>query len=77
MIEWLLHGTLAVGGGTLAVREVVGNAFGLASAVLGMRRLVWAWPVGLVGPVVGTGTVGSFSALIGSLPRRGPRPRLL
>lgn len=48
-LQWLLHGTIAVAGGQLAVREVVGNAFGLASALLGMRRLVWAWPVGLVG----------------------------
>ena len=49
MLDQLLHGTIPVGDGTLAVREVVGNVFGLASALLGMRRLVWAWPVGLVG----------------------------
>lgn len=52
MLDWLLHGTIAVGGGYLAVREVVGNLFGLGSALLGMRRLVWAWPVGLVGNVL-------------------------
>jgi nicotinamide mononucleotide transporter len=52
MLDWLLNGTIAVGDGTLAVREVVGNVFGLASALLGMRRLVWAWPVGLVGNVL-------------------------
>ncbi|WKN46782.1 nicotinamide mononucleotide transporter family protein [Nocardioides sp. Arc9.136] len=52
MLDWLLHGTIAVGDGSLAVREVVGNGFGLASALLGMRRLVWAWPVGLVGNVL-------------------------
>jgi len=33
-------------------REVVGNLFGLASAVVGMRRRVWAWPVGIVGNVL-------------------------
>ena len=33
-------------------REVVGNMFGLASAVGGMRRKVWAWPVGIVGNVL-------------------------
>ncbi len=49
LIEWLIHGTFAVPGGQLSVPEVVGNLFGLGSAVLGMRRVVWAWPVGLVG----------------------------
>ena len=28
-------------------REIIGNLFGLASAVGGMRRRVWAWPVGI------------------------------
>ena len=42
--SWMLPG-----GQTLLVREVVGNAFGLASALGGMRRKVWAWPVGIVG----------------------------
>ncbi|MDF1605642.1 nicotinamide riboside transporter PnuC [Nocardioides sp. YIM 152315] len=51
-LDWLLHGTITVGDGYLSVREVVGNVFGLASALLGMRRLVWAWPVGLVGNVL-------------------------
>ena len=37
---------------TLSAPEVVGNLFGLASAVLGMKRLVWAWPIGLVGNVL-------------------------
>lgn len=31
------------------MREVVGNLFGLASALGGMLRRVWAWPVGIVG----------------------------
>jgi len=30
-------------------REVLGNVFGLASALGGMRRRVWAWPVGILG----------------------------
>ncbi|UUE20546.1 nicotinamide riboside transporter PnuC [Microbacterium sp. J1-1] len=42
--QWVLPG-----GQTLLVREVVGNAFGLASALGGMRRKVWAWPVGIIG----------------------------
>lgn len=49
LLEWLIHGTIPVAGGQLSAPEVVGNLFGLASVVLGMRRLVWAWPIGLVG----------------------------
>jgi nicotinamide mononucleotide transporter len=30
-------------------REIVGNGFGLGSALFGLRRSVWAWPVGIVG----------------------------
>lgn len=59
LLEWLISGTIAVGGGTLSVPEVVGNLFGLASAILGMRRVVWAWPVGLVGNVLLFGVFAS------------------
>lgn len=45
--QWTLPG-----GQTLLIREVVGNAFGLASAIGGMRRKIWAWPVGIVGNVL-------------------------
>src|SRR5690606_10680011 len=45
----LFNAQLTIAGHTIAWREVVGNAFGLASAVLGMRRTVWAWPVGIIG----------------------------
>lgn len=48
-LEWLLEGTWMVGNRPILVREVVGNLFGLASALLGMRRIVWAWPVGIIG----------------------------
>jgi len=43
---------LTVGGQHILWREIVGNGFGLASAVGGMRRRVWAWPVGIVGNVL-------------------------
>ena len=33
-------------------REIIGNIVGLASAVGGMRRRTWAWPVGMVGNVL-------------------------
>ena len=56
LFTWLVelfNSTWALPGGqTLLVREVVGNAFGLASALGGMRRKVWAWPVGIVGNVL-------------------------
>ncbi|UYM05235.1 nicotinamide riboside transporter PnuC [Solicola gregarius] len=52
MLDWLLEGTIAVGGGTLLVREIVGNGFGIASALLGSRRSVAAWPVGIVGNLI-------------------------
>lgn len=58
-LQWLLEGTLAIPAWSalglsapataILVREVVGNGFGLASALGGMRRRVWAWPVGIVG----------------------------
>lgn len=52
LLEWLIHGTIPVPGGELGAREVIGNLFGLASAILGMKRFVWAWPVGLVGNIL-------------------------
>ncbi|MCO1339865.1 hypothetical protein BJH93_13345 [Kocuria polaris] len=54
-LRWLIdifNAYLPVGGGGLLVREVVGNVFGLASALGGMRRKIWAWPVGIVGNVL-------------------------
>lgn len=45
----IFNAQLSIGGHTILWREVVGNAFGLASAILGMRRTVWAWPVGIIG----------------------------
>jgi len=45
----LFNAQLTVAGHSIAWREVVGNGFGLASAILGMRRTVWAWPVGIIG----------------------------
>ncbi|MFB0835516.1 nicotinamide riboside transporter PnuC [Arthrobacter halodurans] len=54
-MRWMLdafNAHLPVGGGQLLVREVVGNLFGLASALGGMRRRLWAWPVGIVGNLI-------------------------
>lgn len=44
-----LDAQLIIGGVPILWREIVGNVFGLAAAIGGMRRVVWAWPVGIVG----------------------------
>ena len=51
-IDWLLHSQVVIAGSAVLVREIVGNVFGLGSAVFGMRRRVAAWPVGIVGNVL-------------------------
>lgn len=51
-LRWLFEAQLVVGGHPILWREVIGNVFGLASAVGGMRRRVWAWPVGIAGNVL-------------------------
>jgi nicotinamide mononucleotide transporter len=52
VLHWLFTATFTIGTQTVLWREVVGNVFGLASALGGMRRRVWAWPVGIVGNVL-------------------------
>lgn len=47
-----LTAQLTIGGVPILVREVVGNVFGLGSAYFGMRRVVWAWPVGIAGNIL-------------------------
>jgi len=51
-LDWLLHEQVTIAGSPVLVREIVGNVFGLASAIFGMRRLVAAWPVGIIGNVL-------------------------
>ncbi|CAN7420356.1 nicotinamide riboside transporter PnuC [Knoellia sp. LjRoot47] len=48
-LERLFEAQLTIGSSHILWREVVGNAFGFASAIGGMRRRVWAWPVGIIG----------------------------
>lgn len=48
MLLRLLDAKLDIGPGILW-REIIGNGFGLASAILGMRRRVAAWPIGIIG----------------------------
>jgi nicotinamide mononucleotide transporter len=51
-LDWLLRSQVTIAGSPVLVREIVGNVFGLASALFGMRRLVSAWPVGIIGNVL-------------------------
>jgi nicotinamide mononucleotide transporter len=48
VIDWLFDARIDIGNSYILWREVIGNALGLASAIGGMRRRVWAWPVGIV-----------------------------
>lgn len=52
LLRWLFDAQWHIGDQTLLVREVLGNVFGLLSALGGMRRKVWAWPVGILGNVL-------------------------
>jgi nicotinamide mononucleotide transporter len=52
MLHWLFGAQLIVAGHPILWREIIGNGFGFASALGGMRRRVWAWPVGIAGNVL-------------------------
>lgn len=52
LLEQVANAQIVIGDQHILWREVVGNGFGLASAIGGMRRMVWAWPVGIVGNVL-------------------------
>lgn len=52
VITWLFEAQIHFGSKAILWREVIGNLFGLSSAVLGMRRKVWTWPVGIFGNVL-------------------------
>ncbi|MDO5619820.1 nicotinamide riboside transporter PnuC [Kocuria sp.] len=49
VLRWLFEAQLHIGDGFILWREVLGNIFGLLSALGGMRRKIWAWPVGIIG----------------------------
>ncbi|GAA3598122.1 nicotinamide riboside transporter PnuC [Kineosporia mesophila] len=49
LIHWLFDAQLVIGSQTILWREILGNVFGLLSALGGMRRKAWAWPVGIAG----------------------------
>lgn len=49
LLTRLLDAQLLIGGVPILWREIIGNAFGLASAFGGMKRMTWAWPIGIIG----------------------------
>jgi nicotinamide mononucleotide transporter len=52
VVQQLYTAHATIGGHQITYREVAGDVFGVASAIGGMRRRVWAWPVGIVGNVL-------------------------
>ena len=52
ILSALFDAQIDIAGYPLLWREIIGNVFGFASAVGGLRRRVWAWPVGIVGNVI-------------------------
>jgi nicotinamide mononucleotide transporter len=51
-MSWLYNAQLSIAHHGIYYREIIGNVLGLISAIGGMRRRVWAWPIGIVGNVL-------------------------
>ncbi len=49
IITWLFETNINFGSKSIAVRELMGGILGLSSAILGARRKVSAWPIGILG----------------------------
>lgn len=49
LLKWFFEATIHFGSKSIAIREIVGGLLGLTSAILGARRKVAAWPVGILG----------------------------
>ena len=49
IIKWLFEANINFGSKSIALREIIGGVLGLTSAVLGARRKVSAWPIGILG----------------------------
>ena len=75
-LQWLYEADLVIGDKHILWREIIGNAFGFASAIGGLKRKVWAWPVGIVGNVllftvfVATAVEGQTIPLLGQAGRQ-------
>ena len=48
VLKWLFEANIGFGSHTILVREAIGGVLGLTSAILGAKRLVYAWPVGII-----------------------------
>lgn len=51
LLARLVNAKIDIGPGILW-REIIGNGFGVASALLGMSRRIAAWPIGIVGNII-------------------------
>ena len=52
LLRWLYEASIPVAGYELHWLELVGVLFGLGSAIGGLVRRTWAWPVGIIGNVL-------------------------
>ena len=52
LLRWLYEASIPVAGYELHWLELIGVLFGLGSAIGGLVRRVWAWPVGIIGNVL-------------------------
>ena len=49
LIKWLFETNLTFSSKSIPLREIIGGILGLTSAVLGAKRKIAAWPVGIFG----------------------------
>jgi len=52
LLERVFDAQLSIFGQAILWREIVGNLFGFGSAIGGLRRKIWAWPVGIIGNIL-------------------------
>jgi len=49
LIKWLFETNIAFGSKSIPLREIIGGILGLTSAILGAKRRISAWPIGILG----------------------------
>jgi nicotinamide mononucleotide transporter len=65
-LESITQAGVVLWGHPISWIEIAGNLFGMGSAVGGMRRRIWAWPVGIIGNVL------LFILFLGTGPQHAP-----